>query len=63
MKLKLSALAVASAVLLAGCNDSSNDTTDRDKPPAEVSGVKIAFMPDIHFHDVYGDFKDGSFDG
>ncbi|GAM57651.1 hypothetical protein JCM19231_4903 [Vibrio ishigakensis] len=20
-------------------------------------------MPDIHFHDVYGDFKDGSFDG
>ncbi|MDV5170134.1 metallophosphoesterase [Photobacterium rosenbergii] len=25
--------------------------------------VQIAFMPDIHFHDVYGDFNDGSFDG
>ncbi|KHT65092.1 phosphoesterase [Photobacterium gaetbulicola] len=25
--------------------------------------VQVAFMPDIHFHDVYGDFTDGSFDG
>ncbi|RJX75268.1 metallophosphoesterase [Vibrio sinensis] len=25
--------------------------------------VQVAFMPDIHFHDVYGDFQDGSFEG
>lgn len=25
--------------------------------------TKIAFMPDIHFHDVYADFTDGSFHG
>lgn len=25
--------------------------------------IKVAFMPDIHFHDVYGDFTDGSFQG
>jgi len=24
---------------------------------------QVAFMPDIHFHDVYGEFKDGSFHG
>ncbi|QHW99761.1 metallophosphoesterase [Klebsiella variicola] len=24
---------------------------------------RVAFMPDIHFHDVYGEFQDGSFDG
>jgi hypothetical protein len=27
------------------------------------SGFQIAFMPDIHFHDVYADFRDGSFKG
>ncbi|WP_028862726.1 metallophosphoesterase family protein [Psychromonas aquimarina] len=25
--------------------------------------VKVAFMPDIHFHDVYGQFEDGSYQG
>ncbi|GAM73422.1 calcineurin-like phosphoesterase [Vibrio ishigakensis] len=71
MKFKVSALAFVTAALLAGCNDSSssnNDNGDKpgnlpEKPPVEIEGVKIAFMPDIHFHDVYGDFKDGSFDG
>jgi len=33
-------------------------------PPVEAKpGVQIAFMPDIHFHDVYATFKDGSFPG
>lgn len=31
-------------------------------PPA-TSAVQVAFMPDIHFHDVYATFKDGSFPG
>jgi len=48
MKLKLSA-----AVLLAlSCGTSYAQQE-----------LKVAFMPDIHFHDVYGDFKDGSFKG
>ncbi|ROV56876.1 metallophosphoesterase [Vibrio ponticus] len=28
-----------------------------------AESVQVAFMPDIHFHDVYGDFQDGSFTG
>ena len=24
---------------------------------------RVAFMPDIHFHDVYGEFQDGAFSG
>lgn len=27
------------------------------------AGVQIAFLPDIHFHDVYADFDDGAFQG
>ena len=26
-------------------------------------GTRIAFMPDIHFHDVYGEYQDDSFEG
>ena len=29
----------------------------------ETPAYRIAFMPDIHFHDVYGQFADGAFDG
>lgn len=33
-------------------------------PPAPAAApVRIAFMPDIHFHDVYAEFQDGSFPG
>ncbi|MGY1426329.1 metallophosphoesterase [Lysobacter sp. A289] len=35
-------------------------------PPTSASArapVRIAFMPDIHFHDVYAEFQDGSFPG
>ncbi|MDV5168132.1 metallophosphoesterase [Photobacterium rosenbergii] len=60
MTIKHSAVALFTALALAGCNsDSSND----DGKTLPVEGVKVAFMPDIHFHDVYGDFQDGSFDG
>ncbi|WP_072929652.1 metallophosphoesterase family protein [Nissabacter archeti] len=30
---------------------------------ADTSPYRIAFMPDIHFHDVYGQFADGAFAG
>jgi 3',5'-cyclic AMP phosphodiesterase CpdA len=32
-------------------------------PPPPAAAVQVAFMPDIHFHDVYATFKDGSFPG
>ncbi|MFA0125907.1 metallophosphoesterase, partial [Vibrio sp. 10N.261.48.A2] len=47
------------AATLAGCNSSSPS----DDSGNLESAVQVAFMPDIHFHDVYGDFKDGSFAG
>ncbi|MGF1682247.1 metallophosphoesterase [Photobacterium minamisatsumaniensis] len=28
-----------------------------------AENIQVAFMPDIHFHDVYGEFKDGSYQG
>ncbi|MGH8085293.1 MAG: metallophosphoesterase [Lysobacter sp.] len=32
-------------------------------PAPARAPVQIAFMPDIHFHDVYAEFQDGSFPG
>ncbi|MDR9829950.1 metallophosphoesterase [Vibrio sp. FNV 38] len=61
MKLRTLSLAVIGAIALAGCNSESNN--DDQTPVEPIEGLKIAFMPDIHFHDVYGDFEDGSFDG
>lgn len=59
MKLKSLSVAMLSALALSGCNSSSSD----EQPSLPLEGMKVAFMPDIHFHDVYGDFEDGSFDG
>lgn len=42
--------------LLGACT-APQETVDESEP------VAIAFMPDIHFHDIYGDFQDGSFAG
>ncbi|MGJ7544837.1 metallophosphoesterase [Variovorax sp. LT1R16] len=39
------------------------EVTPPPQPPVPGTGVQIAFMPDIHFHDVYATFKDGSFPG
>ncbi|MCK8084593.1 metallophosphoesterase [Vibrio sp. 1CM8B] len=60
--MKKSTLTVLSGLIaatLAGCNSSS----PRDDSGNLDSAVQVAFMPDIHFHDVYGDFQDGSFAG
>jgi 3',5'-cyclic AMP phosphodiesterase CpdA len=59
-KSTLTVLAGVIAATLAGCNSnspSSDESGDLKQP------VQVAFMPDIHFHDVYGNFKDGSFAG
>ncbi len=39
------------------------EVTPPPQPPVPGTGVQIAFMPDIHFHDVYANFQDGSFKG
>ncbi|WP_063569775.1 metallophosphoesterase [Achromobacter ruhlandii] len=60
--------AAALISLVAACGgdkDDDNDTSPvAETPPvAQPAAVQVAFMPDIHFHDVYADFKDGSFPG
>ncbi|MBO1929096.1 hypothetical protein J4731_09135 [Providencia rettgeri] len=32
-------------------------------PTAQPYNYRVAFMPDIHFHDVYGQFADNAFEG
>lgn len=60
MTIKRTAVALFTMLALAGCNSGSSNDDGKTLP---VEGLKVAFMPDIHFHDVYGDFQDGSFDG
>lgn len=31
--------------------------------PAVAADYRVAFMPDVHFHDIYGQFSDGGFTG
>lgn len=56
---KLPAISLLAATLL-GCN---SDSSHEDGKGGLETSLQVAFMPDIHFHDVYGDFQDGSFDG
>lgn len=51
--------------LISGCTspqDISLDLTP-DSLANKTAPISIAFMPDIHFHDVYGHFEDGAFKG
>ena len=60
--MKKSTLTVLSGLIaatLVGCNSSSPSDDGGNLEAA----VQVAFMPDIHFHDVYGNFQDGSFAG
>lgn len=54
------ALLGIATMIMAGCDSA-------DRQPETLTGehapVRIAFMPDIHFHDVYATFEDGSFQG
>ncbi|MBW3698479.1 metallophosphoesterase [Vibrio sp. T187] len=55
-KYSLALLSSVIATSLIGCgSDSETESLE--------SSIQVAFMPDIHFHDVYGDFQDGSFTG
>ncbi len=50
-----------SVFLLLWCFTILSCTTTPDNP--QQIEVSIAFMPDIHFHDIYGEFPDQSFHG
>lgn len=56
MKLK-TLLATGTVVLLAACASLPDGITSSDKT------FQIAYMSDVHFHDVYASFEDGSFKG
>ncbi|MBC3766152.1 metallophosphoesterase [Neptunicella marina] len=36
---------------------------EKSPEPADLFTYQIAFMPDVHFHDVYADFRDGNYPG
>ncbi|EIK46131.1 Calcineurin-like phosphoesterase [Cellvibrio sp. BR] len=57
MKLFFVLALVNLVILLSGCESPS------EKIPNNAEFVRVAFMPDIHFHDIYGEFTDGSFKG
>jgi 3',5'-cyclic AMP phosphodiesterase CpdA len=61
--LTLAALALASLWALSSCGGGDGDGFNlpvQDPPPAAPS---VAFMTDVHFEDVYGDFKNTAFNG
>ncbi|MDH5855700.1 metallophosphoesterase [Lampropedia aestuarii] len=60
---KLSCLAGATAVLLTACGGSDRDNSTEPNPQEPDPISSIAFMADVHFHDVYGDLKNSSFKG
>src|SRR5471032_2428337 len=59
----LVSVALASAALLAGCG--SRHHNDEAPPPVVVAPANpsVAFMTDVHFENVYGDFKSAQFAG
>nr|WP_313093307.1 metallophosphoesterase [Moraxella sp. CTOTU48268] len=55
-------LSITSALLLTGCKDNNNGKSNvlnnqNNNLP------EVAFMADVHFHDVYGDLKNSNFQG
>lgn len=51
-----------SALLLTACNNDNNSNSTAFSP--QTSTVpEVAFMSDVHFHDVYGDLKSSNFKG
>ncbi len=57
MKFPLPLLFAALISCVSGCNKLPAITAEQS------ADIRIAFMPDIHFHDVYGHFNDAAFSG
>lgn len=61
MRKILAKAVITSTLLLAitGCEQKTAAITPQPLPPE----LQIAFLPDVHFHDIYADFSDSSFPG
>ncbi|MEN0039085.1 MAG: metallophosphoesterase [Cellvibrio sp.] len=57
MKHILSLLLITFLVFVFGANKQTANFVD------QTQVISVAFMPDIHFHDIYGNFSDGAFAG
>ena len=64
--------AIAALALLSACGSDHDDTPEQapvaqqpapTTPPAAAANTSVAFMSDVHFHDVYGDLKSTQFAG
>lgn len=60
-------LVVAIVLAISACSSPAGGVATSTTPtPAELASgqqLQIAFMPDIHFHDIYASFSDGAFAG
>ncbi len=56
---------LTAALLLCGLAAAGADAhaEDAPRPAGPQAPVRIAFMPDVHFHDVHATFEPGTFDG
>ncbi|MCC2958134.1 metallophosphoesterase [Massilia sp. IC2-477] len=66
----LSCASAAALALLSGCGSDDPSTpaqttpvVQQPAPPAAEPNTSVAFMSDVHFHNVYGDFKSPQFAG
>ncbi|MGF1858783.1 metallophosphoesterase [Photobacterium profundum] len=62
-KNRLTPIAILMAALISGCSANISEKSQSTQAGDLQQPVKVAFMPDIHFHDVYATFEDGSFSG
>ncbi|MCD2518285.1 metallophosphoesterase [Massilia sp. G4R7] len=68
----LSCASLATLALLSACGSDDHDAPAQTTPPpvqttppppATAANTSVAFMSDVHFHNVYGDFKSSQFAG
>ncbi len=69
----LSCASLAALALLSACGSDHHDAPAQTaptpsqpaptQPPATAANTSVAFMSDVHFHNVYGDFKSSQFAG
>lgn len=58
VQLWIKAVLIISLIIMTGCREEAENSEAELQPVYEV-----AFMPDVHFHDLFAEFETGSFDG
>ncbi|WP_075185010.1 metallophosphoesterase family protein [Teredinibacter haidensis] len=62
-KLKTTIVRLISYLILTGLVSWVSLTTANADKSSPLNGLRIAFMPDVHFHDIYANFPEGAFRG